>query len=440
MRLNRSWSAVLFLAALIPLACHGAKDENEKLTPKGVAEEQKPHADFLRNEIPPDQLDAVMTAHFEGVGRMERYEYDQAATAFRSVHERAPGWIPGSINLAIARLNQTGYQAEAGKLAKDANGKAPRSNFEEALDLLNDVLKRDPENLHARFCRGIILEYLGEFAQAHPDFLFVAEHDPKDGHAWLKVGTTLSDPQRTRSLARRASAGEGADRALYQSTGVQPLSGHGALQAAEPPTAGPVIGTSRAGAEPTLVAAQPGAECRRAGRHRRDVLRRDGPLRHDHRPVPQAQAPHRSARSPPRFDPAAPLQVTLPEGQRWVKEADFTGPLAVIGRARARFGAGVATFDADGDGRLDLFLTASLLGPKGIRDALLLNRGEGAFEDVTLAWGLPEDHASLGVAAGDFDADRKIDLFLTGVGGNRLLRNVGKRFEDVTQAAGIGGG
>ena len=54
----------------------------------------------------------------------------------------------------------------------------------------------------------------------------------------------------------------------------------------------------------------------------------------------------------------------------------------MIGRARARFGAGVATFDADGDGKLDLYLTAAVVGPKGVRDALLLNRGDGKFEDV----------------------------------------------------------
>ncbi|MBX6315679.1 MAG: CRTAC1 family protein, partial [Isosphaeraceae bacterium] len=139
----------------------------------------------------------------------------------------------------------------------------------------------------------------------------------------------------------------------------------------------------------------------------------------------------------PRFDVPEPLRVDLPAGHRWVQEADFQGPLAVVGRARARFGAAVAHFDADGDGRLDLYLAAAVLGPKGVRDVLLLNRGEGRFEDATLAFGLPEDRASLGVAAGDFDADQYIDLFLTGVGDNRLYRNLkGQRFEDLTRALG----
>ena len=100
------------------------------------------------------------------------------------------------------------------------------------------------------------------------------------------------------------------------------------------------------------------------------------------------------ASPPPRFDPPAALKVTLREGDRWVKADDFTGKLAAIGRVRSKFGATVATFDADGDGRADLFLAAAVKGPKGVRDALLLNKGDGAFEDASKAWGLPDDRAS----------------------------------------------
>jgi hypothetical protein len=65
----------------------------------------------------------------------------------------------------------------------------------------------------------------------------------------------------------------------------------------------------------------------------------------------------------------------------------------------------------------------------------LLNQGDGIFEDASAAFGLPNDRGSLGVAAADFDADRFIDLFLTGVDGNRLLRNnEGKSFQDVSAA------
>src|SRR5438552_455722 len=48
--------------------------------------------------------------------------------------------------------------------------------------------------------------------------------------------------------------------------------------------------------------------------------------------------------------------------------------------------------------------------------------------------------AAGGVAVGDFDNDGFPDLFVTAVGGDRLFRNVGgKRFEDVTARAGVGG-
>src|SRR5206468_2544064 len=99
---------------------------------------------------------------------------------------------------------------------------------------------------------------------------------------------------------------------------------------------------------------------------------------------------------PPRFMPASEIRVALPEGDRWARNADFSGPNEVVRRARARFGAGVAAFDADGDGKLDLYLTSAVVSKKGIRDALLLNQGDGKFADATREWGLPDDRSSLG--------------------------------------------
>src|SRR4051812_4302137 len=61
-----------------------------------------------RDEVPPAQLSAVVSSHYRGLGAMERYEYGDAVAAFREVHQKAPGWVPGSINLAIALLNKGG--------------------------------------------------------------------------------------------------------------------------------------------------------------------------------------------------------------------------------------------------------------------------------------------------------------------------------------------
>ena len=75
---------------------------------------------------------------------------------------------------------------------------------------------------------------------------------------------------------------------------------------------------------------------------------------------------------------------------------------------------------------------------------LYRNKGDGAFEDVTAACGLAITIYGMGVTAGDYDNDGWPDLFVTGVGGNRLFRNVanakgGRRFVDVTAEAGVGG-
>ena len=207
---------------------------------------------------------------------------------------------------------------------------------------------------------------------------------------------------------------------------MQPLPRQCALQAADRLR---LVGRPRQaeGGDRALGAAQPQAERRRrrASWPRPSTARWGGtPRVIDPFPGPKvAEEPRRPApvRSP------APLDVRLAEGSRWATSADFQGPLAVLGRARARFGAGVATFDADGDGKLDLYLTAAVVGPEGgPRCAPAQPRGRRSSRTLALAFGLPEDRASLGVAAGDFDADRKVDLFLTGVGDNRLYRNLGQ--------------
>ncbi|MHC5541757.1 hypothetical protein ACYOEI_26365, partial [Singulisphaera rosea] len=123
---HRPWSQTVFVLLALAFGCHRepaptlgpvAGSPNEPNTSEAV----KPKAEPLRDEIPSAEMDKVVGEHLRGLGHMERYEYDKAAEAFREVHERAPGWIPGSINLAIAYLNQTGTQAEGAK----AGGASP---------------------------------------------------------------------------------------------------------------------------------------------------------------------------------------------------------------------------------------------------------------------------------------------------------------------------
>jgi hypothetical protein len=103
-------------------------------------------------------------------------------------------------------------------------------------------------------------------------------------------------------------------------------------------------------------------------------------------------------------------------------------------------GGGAAFFDYDGDGDQDLLLVDSgSFGGGAARNALYRNDGSGRFEDVTEAEGLGGAPYGMGVAVGDHDGDGDVDVFLTGVGGNRLFRNDPQGFTDVTEAAGVGG-
>jgi hypothetical protein len=114
-------------------------------------------------------------------------------------------------------------------------------------------------------------------------------------------------------------------------------------------------------------------------------------------------------------------------------------------------GAGVAFLDYDNDGHQDLLFVNSCSWP-GHEDrqqpaptqALYRNQGDGTFADVTTAVGLNITLYGMGVTVGDCDNDGWPDLFITGVGGNRLFHNEGttnggRHFVDVTRAAGVEG-
>jgi len=109
-------------------------------------------------------------------------------------------------------------------------------------------------------------------------------------------------------------------------------------------------------------------------------------------------------------------------------------------------GSGVAFFDFDNDADQDLLLINSDYWPGHVdADAprstmeLYENDGRGQFTNVTRAAGLAVPMYGMGVAVGDYDNDGDADIFVTAYGTNRLFRNDGGHFEDVTGEAGVGG-
>ena len=108
-------------------------------------------------------------------------------------------------------------------------------------------------------------------------------------------------------------------------------------------------------------------------------------------------------------------------------------------------GSGDAFLDFDGDGWLDLFLVNSrpLPGKTGSKPALprlFHNRRDGTFEDVTAGSGLDHPIYGMGCAAGDYDGDGRVDLYLSAcLDAHRLYRNLGAgKFQDVTAQTGLG--
>ena len=150
--------------------------------------------------------------------------------------------------------------------------------------------------------------------------------------------------------------------------------------------------------------------------------------------APSAQAPKR-----PGFVDVAPrskisyISNNSPGGHKY-----FPQPMC----------GGVALFDFDNDGRLDIFFTNGAQLPEmrktnpSYYNCLLKQKPDGTFEDVTAKAGLLGERLdfNFGVAVGDYDNDGYEDLFICSAGRNVLYHNNGDgTFTDVTEASGIGG-
>jgi hypothetical protein len=105
------------------------------------------------------------------------------------------------------------------------------------------------------------------------------------------------------------------------------------------------------------------------------------------------------------------------------------------------YGLGVALFDFDDDGRLDIFVAND-----SCPNYLYRNRGDGTFQDVSFASGAAfneagQEQAHMGVAVGDYDRDGRDDLHVTNFenDSNILYHNDGGGlFSEATYPAGVG--
>src|SRR5229473_7093470 len=160
-------------------------------------------------------------------------------------------------------------------------------------------------------------------------------------------------------------------------------------------------------------------------------------------------------KTPPPPGPNAPSTVTFTDitAQARIDFKHQNSPTS-LKYLLETMGGGVAIFDYDNDGRMDIFFTNGALlkdpMPKGAipdkSDPKYWNRlyhqkADGSFEDATERAGLKGYGYSMGVAAGDYDNDGHIDLYVTGYGENHLYHNNGDgTFTDVAKKLGVSGG
>ena len=176
---------------------------------------------------------------------------------------------------------------------------------------------------------------------------------------------------------------------------------------------------------------------------------------------PAQASPAASVQEPHQATPRSRTSST----KESAKKSEASGPIQfenVIEKSKIKFklknsvspqrytfetmAGGVALFDYDNDGLLDIFFTNGAAIPSlekndpTYSNRLFHNNGDGTFTDVTEKAGLQGIGYSMGVAAGDYDNDGFVDLYVTGVNRNQLFHNNGDgTFTDVTEKAGVGG-
>jgi len=168
-----------------------------------------------------------------------------------------------------------------------------------------------------------------------------------------------------------------------------------------------------------------------------------------------AQLPS-STLPPPRAERSTgqTISITSPKAPMHFRDIAAQAGLTIIPRSSSerRYlvetmgGGGIALFDCDNDGKLDIAVVNDSTIEQYLRggDPMITlyhqDSGSGSihFTDVTQSAGLTTRGWGMAIAVGDFDNDGLPDLYVTGYGHNVLYHNLGGcKFEDVTEKAGL---
>ncbi len=169
------------------------------------------------------------------------------------------------------------------------------------------------------------------------------------------------------------------------------------------------------------------------------------------RPAPEGEPRHGRGDPPP--EAAGWFQQVGPRSGIDFRHQDGrSGQLYYVETAAS----GGGFLDVDDDGDLDVYLINGAATPfeltggpapaaGGPRNALYQNDGRGHFRDVTQEAGVGDPGYGMGLCAGDYDGDGRLDFMVTNYGPDRLFRNLGPgaggivRFEETAASAGVAG-
>ncbi|MDH3589211.1 MAG: FG-GAP-like repeat-containing protein, partial [Gammaproteobacteria bacterium] len=327
-------------------------------------------------EPPLTLTDADIADNNRAVATMGNFDYAAAHVVLQSLVDRQPAWLDARVNLAIATLNRQ----EEGDEAR-------------ALELVTQVLERDPTHLRAHYVSGLLRLYLGETENAETHFRRVADADPDDAYAAYYLGQSLVQLNRV-------------DEAVEQYRRAMALD--------------PYLRSAYYGAALAL---------RRSGNTKEaNTLLKDY-QRFENNPRARL-AEFKYTRMGPRAEVVAidrdvAMQVSAPSGDV------FAGaqPLLKLPALSAR--SSLTTVDINRDHRQDFFVTR--VGADG-HSAVVVNSEQGFTQiDHPLA----ETTAVNAVAWGDLDNDGLVDAYLCRQGANQLWRQESDGdWVDITVATG----
>jgi hypothetical protein len=360
-------------------------------------------------------------ANNRGVAELERFNYAEAADAFRQALQLDDSLAMAHVNLSLALL----YSADETGAAREANvaarllPAAPQPDYilglaaragnrtADASHEFERVRQRDPADVGTLVNLGQIELEQRHYPQAIAVLRSAAAAEPFNVTATYNLGLALTRAGQTAEgtdVLRRAQE--------LRTTGYAVTFGTGYLEQGRYAEA-----LASTGAEPDLVdPAVPAVRFTPAA---------VGPARAGSTGSLGSSSSSSSTSSPGSLGPS-------PFGRRF-SGADLTP--AALRQIAAGLGGGLTVVDFNMDGAPDV-LAAS---PAGV--TLFRNDGPGKWTDVTAGSGLaasPSDGVTIGCVAGDYDNDGRPDLFVLRYGTSSLYHNDGGgHFSDVTKAAGI---